>query len=92
MKIQRTFTIVNRLGLHARAAAKLVQVAGRFSSDILLEREGQQANGKSIMGVLTLAAAQGSALEVTVEGEDASEAMEALAELIEDGFGEDRGT
>jgi len=88
---ERTFTIVNRLGLHARAAAKLVQTASKFRSDVVLEREGQIANGKSIMGVLMLAAAQGTELKVRATGEDAEEAIAAVGSLIEDGFGEDRG-
>ena len=88
---ERTFTIVNKLGMHARAAAKFVQTAARFASDISLEREGQTVNGKSIMGVLMLAAAQGTQVTVRTEGDDAEEAMAALGSLIEDGFGEDRG-
>ncbi len=88
---ERTFTIVNKLGMHARAAAKLVQTASRFGSNIFLEREGQTVNGKSIMGVLMLAAAQGTQVTVRTAGDDAEEAMAALGSLIEDGFGEDRG-
>jgi phosphocarrier protein len=84
----RTFTIVNALGLHARAAAQLVQCANRFRSEVHLEKEGQQVNGKSIMGVLTLAAAKGTAIVVHVHGDDADAAMTALAALIEAGFGE----
>jgi len=91
MKSERTFTIVNKLGLHARAAARLVQTANRFKSEIRLEREGQEVNGKSIMGVLMLAAAQGTQVTVRAEGDDAEEAMAALGSLIEDGFGEDKG-
>ncbi|WP_373046554.1 HPr family phosphocarrier protein [Vulgatibacter sp.] len=88
---ERTFTIVNKLGLHARAAAKLVQTAAKFRADIHVEREGQQVNGKSIMGVLMLAAAQGTQITVSTEGEDADEALAAIGALVEDGFGEDRG-
>ncbi len=88
---ERTFTIVNRLGLHARAAARLVQTAVKFKSDVHVEREGQTVNGKSIMGVLMLAAAQGTQVTVRTEGEDADDAMAALGALIEDGFGEDKG-
>jgi phosphocarrier protein len=91
MTEERTFTIVNKLGMHARAAAKFVQTASRFASDISLEREGQTVNGKSIMGVLMLAAAQGTQVTVRTGGDDAEEAMAALGSLIEDGFGEDRG-
>jgi phosphocarrier protein HPr len=85
---ERTFVIVNSLGLHARAAAQLVQTANRFRSEIHVEKDGMQVNGKSIMGVLTLAAAKGSSIVVLVEGEDADAAMTALAKVIENGFGE----
>ncbi len=85
---ERTFLIVNSLGLHARAAAQLVQTANRFRSEIHVEKDGMQVNGKSIMGVLTLAAAKGSSIVVSAEGEDADAAMTALAKVIESGFGE----
>jgi phosphocarrier protein HPr len=85
---ERTFVIVNTLGLHARAAAQLVQTANRFRSEIHVEKDGMSVNGKSIMGVLTLAAAKGSQVSVACEGEDAEAAMAALAKLIENGFGE----
>jgi phosphocarrier protein len=85
---ERTFTIVNMLGLHARAAAQLVQTANRFRSEIHVEKDGMQVNGKSIMGVLTLAAAKGSVILVSVDGEDADGAIAALAKVIENGFGE----
>jgi phosphocarrier protein len=84
----RTFVIVNTLGLHARAAAQLVQAANRFKAEVLIEKDDQEVNGKSIMGVLTLAAAKGAEIQVTVEGDDADRSMEALARLIEAGFGE----
>jgi phosphocarrier protein len=87
--LQKSFTIVNRLGLHARAAAQLVQTANRFSSEVLLEKEGIEVNGKSIMGILLLAAPKGTKISVTVSGADEIEAMAALTNLIEDGFGED---
>jgi phosphocarrier protein HPr len=87
-RLTRTFLIVNTLGLHARAAAQLVQLANRHRSEVHVEKDGQQVNGKSIMGVLTLAAAKGSEIAVVVEGEDADAAMSALAALIENGFGE----
>ena len=90
MAVERCFTIVNKLGLHARAAAKLVQAANRFKSEIALEKDGQTVNGKSIMGVLMLAAAQGTEVTVRCEGADAAEALAAIAALIEDGFGEDK--
>jgi phosphocarrier protein len=88
---ERSYKIVNRLGLHARAAAKLVQLANRYRCEVRVTREGQEVNGKSIMGVLMLAAAEGSDVIVRTDGEDALEALEALGGLIEDGFGEDRG-
>jgi phosphocarrier protein HPr len=83
------FKIVNRLGLHARAAAQLVQTANKFLSDVTIEREGTEVNGKSIMGLLMLAAPQGSRISVSVSGEDAEQAMEVIGILINDGFGED---
>ena len=85
---ERTFVIVNTLGLHARAAAQLVQTANRYRSETHVEKDGMSVNGKSIMGVLTLAAAKGSQVTVACEGEDADAAMAALAKLIENGFGE----
>ncbi len=85
----RNFTIVNRLGLHARAAAQLVQTANQFSSEVVLTKDDVDVNGKSIMGILLLAAPQGTELTVTVEGEDEEQAMAVIAALIEDGFGED---
>jgi len=83
------FKIVNRLGLHARAAAQLVQTANRFRADVTIEKDGNEVNGKSIMGLLMLAAPQGSRITVTVSGEDAAEAMKVIGTLINDGFGED---
>lgn len=88
MKTQQ-FTIVNRLGLHARAAAQLVQTANRFHADVTVEKDGVQVNGKSIMGILMLAAPKGSRILVSVTGTDMDEAFDALARLIENGFGED---
>ncbi len=85
---ERTFTIVNTLGLHARAAAQLVQTANRYRSDVRVEKDGMEVNGKSIMGVLTLAASKGSEIMVSCEGEDAGDAMTALAVVSENGFGE----
>jgi len=83
------FEIVNRLGLHARAAAQLVQLANQFRSDVMVGKDGDEVNGKSIMGLLMLAAPKGSMVTVTTSGEDAKEAMEAIGKLINDGFGED---
>jgi phosphocarrier protein len=87
-RVERAFTIVNSLGLHARPAAMLVQTANRFRSEVQLEKDGTQVNAKSIMGVLTLAASKGSSLVLICEGDDATEAMEALGKVIESGFGE----
>lgn len=87
--IEKEFKIVNRLGLHARAAAQLVQTASRYGSDVLVGKEDLEVNGKSIMGILMLAAPIGSTVRVSVNGDDESDAMQALAELINDGFGED---
>lgn len=84
----RTFVIVNSLGLHARAAAQLVQVANRYRSEVQVEKDGMEVNGKSIMGVLTLAAARGAQITVSVDGDDADGALIALAKIIEAGFGE----
>lgn len=83
------FTIVNRLGLHARAAAQLVQTANRFRCDITVAKDDEEVNGKSIMGILMLAAPKGSQLLVTTDGEDEQPAMEAVGQLINNGFGED---
>ena len=87
--LSREFIIRNRLGLHARAAAQLVQTANRFASEVTLVKEDVEVNGKSIMGILLLAAPKGTTVAVAVEGPDEEQAMTVLAELIEDGFGED---
>jgi phosphocarrier protein len=87
--LEQEFTIVNKLGLHARASALLVKTASRFHSDTRIEREGIEVNGKSIMGIMMLAAAKGSVIRLKVEGEDEQEAMSVLGELITNGFGED---
>ena len=87
-RLERTFLIVNTLGLHARAAAQLVQAANRYKAEVHVEKDGTEVNGKSIMGVLTLAAAKGSEIVVSCEGDDAADAMAALAAMIENGFGE----
>ena len=83
------FLIVNKLGLHARASALLVKTASQFTSEIKIEREGVSVNGKSIMGIMMLAAAKGTTIRVTVEGEDETLAMATLGELIRNGFGEE---
>lgn len=81
--------VVNRAGLHARPAAELVKVAGGFASEIHVEKDGLRVNGKSIMGVLMLAAEKGAILTLTAEGEDAEDAVEALADLVRRGFEEE---
>ena len=81
--------IVNKLGMHARASAKFVTLAAQFKSDVTLGRNGQNANGKSIMGIMMLAAGKGSQVELTVNGEDEDLAMQALVGLIDNRFGED---
>lgn len=86
--ICKELEILNKLGLHARAAAKLVQCAGRFASRVEIERRGQSVNGKSIMGVMMLAASQGTRITVEAAGEDEDAAMAAIEALIGDRFGE----
>jgi len=83
-------TIRNELGLHARAATKLVELASRYESDLVLVKDGREVNGKSIMGVLLLTATRGSEIEIRGEGPDAEEMVRAIAELIEGKFGEAR--
>ena len=85
----RTVTIVNKLGLHARAAAKFVTLASSFASDIKVARNGQEVNGKSIMGVMMLAASRGSDITLIAEGDDEKDAVTRLAELIAQRFGEE---
>jgi phosphocarrier protein HPr len=85
----RSVTVVNQLGMHARAAAKFVHLATRFQSRIRVGRHGREMDGKSIMGILLLAAAKGSTIIITADGADEQAAVEALAGLVETGFGED---
>lgn len=87
---EETFEIVNELGLHARAATKLVQLAGRFSSHIDLKKDGQVVNAKSVMGVLLLCGARGTCVTVWARGADAAAAVEAIGKLIASRFGEER--
>jgi phosphocarrier protein HPr len=86
--IRQELPIVNKLGLHARAAAKFVRCASAFGSTIQVERNGSRVNGKSIMGVMMLAASQGTTITVEVEGEDEADAFAALATLVADRFEE----
>lgn len=88
MRCQRV-VILNKLGLHARASAKFVSLASEFASEITLRRNSQAVNGKSIMGIMMLAAAKGTELELCAEGEDEARAVAALAELIRNRFGEE---
>ena len=88
--IRREVRISNRLGLHARAAARFVHTAARFQARITAGREGRVMDGKSILGILLLAASQGTLLELTAEGPDEEAAAAALAALVESGFGEDQ--
>jgi len=81
-------TIINKLGLHARAAAKFVTLASSFDSDIQLSRDSRVVNGKSIMGVMMLAAAKGTQLTLHINGEDENDALNQLSELVENKFGE----
>jgi phosphocarrier protein HPr len=88
VKVLKKIEIKNKLGLHARAAALLVQTANRFSAQISLSKDGQTADGRSIMGVLTLAATQGSKIQVEAIGEDAEQAVRAIEKLVEKRFNE----
>lgn len=87
--ISRDVRVTNRLGLHARAAARFVQTATRYRSRITLGRDSRSMDGKSILGILLLAAAQGSVLTVTADGDDEEDAILALADLVTGRFGED---
>ena len=89
MKIEKEITIINRLGLHARPAAMFVRISSRYRSEVWVEKEGEQINGKSIMGLMMLAAGQGSKLTIRCEGPDADKAMEELEELIRKKFNEE---
>ena len=85
---QREVEIVNKLGLHARASAKLTQLAAKFQSEVQISRNGRKVNAKSIMGVMMLAAGKGSTVKIEAEGADADAALTALSKLIADRFGE----
>lgn len=87
---ERTLTIRNELGMHARAATKFVQLAGKFPCEISVAKDGNEVNGKSIMGVLMLVASKGSVITIRARGSNAEQAVAALAQLVEDKFGEDR--
>ena len=87
-QLSKTFIIKNRLGLHARAAAVLVKTTSRFLSDIKIIKDGVEADGKSILGILSFAASKGTNITVLTDGEDADIALNTIEELIESGFGE----
>jgi phosphocarrier protein len=87
--LQNDFLIVNKLGLHARASALFVKTSSRFDSDVRLAREGVEVNGKSIMGIMMLAASKGSTVSLSVTGADEADAFQAIGELIANGFGEE---
>ncbi|MFC7338888.1 HPr family phosphocarrier protein [Haloferula chungangensis] len=86
---QRELTILNKLGIHARPAAQFVKTASKFTSEIRVEKDGEEVDGKSIMGLMMLAAGNGSVIIVAAEGEDEDAALEALTDLIERKFEED---
>jgi phosphocarrier protein HPr len=85
----RSVMVVNQLGMHARAAAKFVHLAGRYEAQIKVARDAREMDGKSIMGLLLLAAARGTSITITATGRDEAEAIAALAALVQSGFGED---
>lgn len=86
--LKRELAIINKLGLHARAASKFVTVASQYEADIKVSKDGREVSGKSIMGVMMLAAARGSRIDVVADGNDAEAALDALEELVSDRFGE----
>lgn len=87
--LQGDFLIVNKLGLHARASALFVKTTSRFASDVKLARDGVEVNGKSIMGIMMLAASKGTTVRLTVDGVDEADAFQAVGDLITNGFGEE---
>ena len=89
MQVQNETTIINKLGLHARASAKLTQLAAKFASEVWLSRNGRRVNAKSIMGVMMLAAGKGSTVNIECQGNDSQQALDALLQLIADKFGEE---
>ena len=87
-RAERDVQVRNRLGMHARAAVRFVQIANGYKSEVKVVKDGQEANGKSIMGLLTLVAAHGVTMKLVCEGDDAEQAVVALADLVASGFGE----
>jgi len=87
--LKKDFLIINKLGLHARASALFVKTASRFAAEVRLSKEGVEVNGKSIMGIMMLAASKGTTVTLSVEGSDEAEALQAIGDLITNGFGEE---
>ncbi|MBI5437660.1 MAG: HPr family phosphocarrier protein [Nitrosomonadales bacterium] len=87
--LQQDITIINQLGLHARASAKLTRLASGFKCEVMLSRNNRRVNAKSIMGVMMLAAAKGATIGIETDGEDETDAMQAIMNLVNDCFGED---
>ena len=88
MTLEKEFTITNKNGMHARPAAQFVNHASQFRCEVLMEKDDEQVNGKSIMGLMMLAAARGEVVKLTTQGDDAEKAMQDLGDLIEAGFGD----
>lgn len=87
--LKKNFFIINKLGLHARASALFVKTASRFAAEVRLAKEGVEVNGKSIMGIMMLAASKGTTVSLSVEGADETEALQTIGDLITNGFGEE---
>ena len=87
--LRKEFLIINKLGLHARASALFVKTASRFTADVKLAKEGVEVNGKSIMGIMMLAASKGTSVALSVDGTDEGEALQTIGDLITNGFGEE---
>ncbi|MDA8429303.1 MAG: HPr family phosphocarrier protein [Geobacteraceae bacterium] len=87
--LRNEFLIINKLGLHARASALFVKTASRFTADVKLAKEGVEVNGKSIMGIMMLAASKGTTVNLSIDGADEVEAMQTIGDLINNGFGEE---
>jgi len=88
-KIEKEVEIINKIGLHVRPASMLVEIANKFKSDVWIEKDGQEANGKSIMSILLLSAEKGSKINIKAQGPDAAQAVEALAKVVKNKFGEE---
>ncbi len=87
--VEKEVEIVNKLGIHARPATSFVQIAEKFKSNIIVEKDGFEVNGKSILGMMMLVAPKGTKIKIKVDGPDEEEALNALVKLVEDGFGEE---